>query len=288
MSIAFPFQKFQDWFSQQWVIWRGRKLDFSQSEWLLGPFGNLNGIGKEFIQQLADKENLMIVKTNSSGLISDMKSLINQKDDFDRLDVSIIDFYQNTASYELDLTVKWNSFFRFFGWLLKIFFSNRINQLNIPLSNKKNNETLESEIIQLIFPDTKKVKYTFWIRSLHKSQKVIYTGIYGITELLNGETYVKTIFPLPNGSATVLLKPTVNRQGDLILDASGNHFGDAGFYFLMKDSKEQIWSRYIPSFKDKLQISFEGDKLIAKQMMKLWGMTVVDFEYLINKKKIHE
>jgi hypothetical protein len=284
MSIAFPFQKFQDWFTQQWVIWRGRKLKPSQNEWLLGPFGNLNGIGKEFIQQLADEEKLVIVKSNSAGLISDMKSLINKKDDFDRLDPRIIDFYQYTASYELDLKVKWNSFFKFFGWLLKIVFSNRINQLNIPLSNKKNIDTLESEIIQSIIPDTNQVKYTFWIRSLNKSQKVIYTGIYGITELPNGEMYVKTIFPLPNGSATVLLKPSVNQNGDFILDASGNHFGDAGFYFLMKDSKEQIWSRYIPSFKDKLHISFKGDKLFAKQTMKLWGMTVVVFEYDIRKK----
>ena len=75
MNIAYPFQKFQDWFTQQWVIWRGRKLDKSKEEWLLGPFGNVNGIGKIFINQLAEKENLVIDKQQSNGLIPDVKNV---------------------------------------------------------------------------------------------------------------------------------------------------------------------------------------------------------------------
>lgn len=45
MNLAYPFQKIQDWFTQQWVILWGRKINFENEDWLMSPFGNLNGIG---------------------------------------------------------------------------------------------------------------------------------------------------------------------------------------------------------------------------------------------------
>ncbi len=281
MNIAYPFQKFQDWFTQQWVIWRGRKLDNGKDEWLLGPFGNVNGIGKMFINQLAEKENLVIDKQQSSGLIPEVKKLIEDDRDFERLSNQVVDFYQQTSAYSLGLKVHWNPYFKIFGWLVNRMFSNRINQLNIPLKNNTGDEILESEIINLLDSLSGDIKYTFWLRSFRNSNTVIYTGIYGLCELPNGDKCVKAIFPLPNGSATVILKPSVTDTGGLILDASGKQFGDAGFYFLMKDTKGQYWSRYIPSFKDTLHIYSQDENLIANQIMKIWGVKILEFNYKI-------
>ena len=58
MNLAYRMQKFQDWFTQQWVIIWGRKFNPSENSWLIGPFGELDGIGETFIHQLAKKENL--------------------------------------------------------------------------------------------------------------------------------------------------------------------------------------------------------------------------------------
>ena len=281
MNIAYPFQKFQDWFTQQWVIWRGRKLDKSKDEWLLGPFGNVNGVGKIFINQLAEKENLVIDKQQSNGLIPEVKKLIEDDGDFERLSNQVVDFYQQTSTYSLGLKVHWNPFFKIFGWLVNRMFSNRINQLNIPLKNNTGNEIIESEIINLLDSLSGEIKYTFWLRSFRNSNTVIYTGIYGLCELPNGDKCVKAIFPLPNGSATVILKPAVTDTGGLILDASGKQFGDAGFYFLMHDTKGQYWSRYIPSFKDTLHIYSQDENLIANQIMKIWGVKILEFNYKI-------
>ena len=281
MNIAYPFQKFQDWFTQQWVIWRGRKLDNSKDKWLLGPFGNVNGIGKIFINQLAEKENLVIDKQQSSGLIPEVKKLIEDDGDFERLSNQVVDFYQQTSAYSLGLKVHWNPYFKIFGWLVNRMFSNRINQLNIPLKNNTGDEIIESEIINLLDSLSGEIKYTFWLRSFRNSNTVIYTGIYGLCELPNGDKCVKAIFPLPNGSATVILKPSVTDTGGLILDASGKQFGDAGFYFLMKDTKGQYWSRYIPSFKDTLHIYSQDENLIANQIMKIWGVKILEFNYKI-------
>ena len=42
---------------------------------------------------------------------------------------------------------------------------------------------------------------------------------------------VKTVFPLPNGNAIVILRPEAQADGSLVLLSDGHRFGDPGFYF---------------------------------------------------------
>ncbi|KAA5534469.1 hypothetical protein F0919_07550 [Taibaiella lutea] len=285
MNLAYPTQKIQDWITQQWVIFRGRKIDPNEVSWLMGPFGNLDVIGEDFIHQLAEKEGLIIDKeTKARGLISSINKLNLQEVELSNLSRDIIDFYENTADYALDFSVKWDPFFKIFGVLLNKLFSNRINQLNIPTKNIKDDELLKSEIITLIDPKSYQVKYTFWFRSIQSSGQVIYSGAYGISTLPSGKTCIKAVFPLPNGNATVLMKPGVGTNGELILDSSGKEFGDAGFYFLLKDSKGIYWSQFIRSFRDKLIVRQEHDCISAEQVLTLWHQNVLRFNYKIKRK----
>ena len=113
------------------------------------------------------------------------------------------------------------SVFQIFGTLINKLFSHRINQLNIPTKNIPDSETLKSEIVNLIDPITKEIKYTFWFRSIESTGQVIYSGVYGISDLPSGKTCVKAVFPLPNGNATVLMNPSVGENGELIFDSCG-------------------------------------------------------------------
>lgn len=286
MRFAYPMQKFQDWVTQQWVILRGRKIKPEDFPWLMGPFGNLNAIGEDFIHKFAEKENLIIQKdSKSNGIIPSMQKLNLSETEFSNLSQSVIGFYENTANHNLQFSVQWNSFFKFFGILINKLFSNRINQLNIPTKNIDDSESLKSEIINLIDPKTNEIKYTFWFRSIKSSGQVIYSGVYGITNLPTGKTCVKAVFPLPNGNATVLMIPSVGGNGELILDSSGKKFGDAGFYFLLKDSKGDYWSQFISSFRDRLIIDSKNDIISAEQTLTLWYLKVLSFKYIIELKK---
>src|SRR5687768_9160792 len=119
MRLAYPGQIFQDWFTQQWAIFRGSKIDPDEFPWLIGPFGNLNGIGVDFITQLAEKENLVVERdTKSHGLIPSMDKLCLSESELSNLSQQVISFYENTANYTLDFTVKWNPFFKLFGVLI--------------------------------------------------------------------------------------------------------------------------------------------------------------------------
>lgn len=284
MNLADTMQKFQDWFTQQWVIICGRKINPVEYSWLIGSFGEVNGIGEKFIHQLAEKENLTIIRnSHSKGLLDSVSSLNLSENEIKNLSKKVIDFYEKTSEYKLQLNVKWNPIFKIFGYIVNRLFSQRINQLNIPTNNIQSSEDLTSEIIELAAKNTDEVKYTIWLRKFQSTGEVIYSGIYTTCTLPSKITCVKAIFPLPKGNATVILKPSVGEKNELILDSSGNKFGDAGFYFLLNDSKGNCWSKYIKSFTDKLTVSDENEKLKAKQTLKLWNLKVSTFEYEMKK-----
>lgn len=284
MNLADTMQKFQDWFTQQWVIICGKKINPSENLWLMGSFGEVNGIGEQFIHQLAEKEDLTIIRnSHSKGLLHSISSLNLQENEIKNLSKNVIDFYEKTSEYKLKLNVKWNPIFKIFGYIVNRLFSQRINQLNIPIDNIQSSENLTSEIIELVAKNTNEVKYTIWLRKFQSTDKVIYSGIYTTCILSSEIACVKAIFPLPKGNATVILKPSVGEKNELILDSSGKKFGDAGFYFLLNDANGNYWSKYIKSFTDKLIVSYESEKLKAKQTLKLWNIRVATFEYEMAK-----
>ena len=284
MGIAYRKQSLQDWITQQWVILFGQKIYLTEHKWLLGPFGGTNGIGLKFIKHLAEKEHLNIDnEIKDKGLIQSIHQLNLTTDEVHSLSQNVIDFYQNTANYDLDLKVKWNPFFKIFGILLRIIFSKRIEQLNVPIQNLEDSKALTSEVIHLLDSKTNQVKRTIWLRAFKSTGQVVYSGVYEISNIPSGKTCIKAIFPLPNGNATVILSPKVGGNGELILESAGHRFGDSGFYFLLKDSKGQLWAKFIKSFRDKLVVECENEKISAIQTLTLWNLRVLKFEYEIKK-----
>lgn len=278
-------QKFQDWFTQQWVIFWGTKIDPNDYSWLIGPFGNLNGIGEDFIHQLAAKENLIIQRgTNASGLIPSIEVLNFSENELSKLSKKVIDFYENTSNYSLKLTIKWNPFFKIFGFLVNKLFSDRINQLNIPIDNDKNIKSIKSELVTLSDANSLEAKYTIWLRISTTNNQVMYSGVYGTCKLPSGETCIKAVFPLPQGNATVIMNPRVGENGELILESSGRKIGDAGFYFLLKDLKGNQWAQFVSSFRDRLTINAENGEIYAEQILTLWRQSVLKMTYKIEPK----
>lgn len=284
MEFALSKQKIQDWITQQWVILSGKKIDYKDYNWLLEPFGNTNGIGEKFITQLATNECLEINKAKKSkGLLESIHQLNLSPSELNKVSKDIIDFYENTSDYEFDLKTKWNPIFKTFGHILKLLFSNRIEQLNIPMNNNKNSKEMNSKIVQLIDKNTKKIKRTIWLRRFKQTNQIVYSGVYEPCTIPNGTTCIKAIFPLPNGNATVILEPYVGNNGELHLNSSGNRIGDSGFYFLLKNANGNLWTKYIKSFKDNLTVSSENGQIKANQVLTFYGFKVLNFEYSIRK-----
>lgn len=277
-------QNFQDWLTQKWVLLFGKKVATPSAAWLLGPFGEVNGIGRQFIDQLAQKEKLYVEESRDvKGLLRSIKQLNLPAVELKKLDPLVIDFYENTSRYKLQLSVNWNPFFKPFGFLLRLVFSRRIKQLNIPLRAKESAAQLKSTVIHLKDQQTHQVKRTVWFRSNQVTDEVVYAGVYETCHLPSEKTCIKAIFPLPNGSATVILKPSVGQRGELILDSSGRRFGDSGFYFLLRDASGQFWAKFIRSFRDKLVVEAQNGQITATQTLSLWHIRVLTFVYQMKK-----
>lgn len=286
MHFAHPIQKFQDWFTQQWIIIWGKKVSLTELPWLNGPIGEVGIIGDDFIKKLASDEGLIINRNSSSkGLIPSIGSLNLSKSETAKLAHQVIDFYENTSDYKLGFSVKWNPIFRVFGMLVNLFFSKRIHQLNIPTKNIKDSQEVISEIITLTDPTSHQVIYTVWFRTFKSNKQVIFSGVYSVCTLADGQKCVKASFPLPNGNATVIMSPSVGNNGELVLSSFGKKFGDPGFYFVLRDTKGNYWSRNHRSFKDKLVVSSNNKGVFAEHTQSLWNMNVLRFNYDIKPKK---
>jgi len=286
LGIARKNQSIQDWITQQWVILFGQRIDDQKYKWLLGPFGGRKGIGLKFIEQLAKDESLVIdSQIKNKGLLDSILNLELPEIELNRLSKDVIDFYENTSNYELLLKAKWNPLFKIFGTLVNSVFSKRIEQLNIPIENLENASELTNEIIKLVDSESNEIKRTIWLRTFKSTDQVVYSGVYEACSLPNKQICIKAIFPLPNGNATVILTPSVGKNRELILDSSGKRIGDSGFYFLLRDSKGQLWSNFIKSFKDKLIVRSINDRITATQTLTLWNLKVLEFKYEI--KKLH-
>jgi len=98
--------------------------------------------GSQFIAQLAKEEDLIIDNHKKNrGLIQSIKQLNLSKEDSKKLSKNVIDFYENTSNYDFDLKVDWNPVFKVFGKLLQKLFSNRIEQLNVPIKDIENSRS---------------------------------------------------------------------------------------------------------------------------------------------------
>lgn len=235
---------------------------------------------------MAKDEELLIERNSTSqGLIPSFEKLKLTDIEVARLSQRVIHFYENTARYNLSITVKWNPVFKIFGILVKKLFSNRINKLNIPINNIEDSEAIHSEIITLSDPVTKEIKYTIWFRTIKSTGQVIYSGVYSTCTLPSGKTCVKAVFPLPKGNATVIMSLNIGLSGELQLHSSRKKFGDPGFYFLLNDSKGNYWAQHIRSFRDQLIVSSHEDNISAEQTLTLWHQRVVRFKYHIQLKK---
>jgi hypothetical protein len=84
--------------------------------------------------------------------------------------------------------------------------------------------------VVVIEPSSGRRLFTAWVRRLSRTGNLIYSGAYSTCVVPDGPTpCVRVVFPLLDGNAIVLMKPTVGGDGSLLLESAGRGFGSAGF-----------------------------------------------------------
>jgi hypothetical protein len=275
-----------DWVTQVWVKTTGRRIGIADHPWLDGPIGETLLIGKDFFVAYAERNHLDVEENQAAGLIRDFSQLSGPCTDIPSVAAPVRDFYEHTSRYELDAWSEWHGLFKPFGHALAIIFSRRLQQLNIPLSAMDIREGMSSRILELRTRDSKDIVLTAWMRELHATRNVLYAGCYSIADVPGYACpCVKVVFPLPNGSATVLLKPEVHPDGSLTLASAGNSFGDPGFYFVVRDATGTAWARYLKTMKETIHVyPSDGGTIRTDHIFRIWGLQFLRLHYRMKTK----
>ena len=273
--------RLSDWTTQRWVQWTGRAVDLNDVPWLEGPVGDVDVIGADFFRRFAERRGLTIAEHGPGrGLIENFSALHGPTCDPGAVDRRVVAFYASASDFEFDVWSEWCGGFRPFGGALAAIFSRRLQQMNIPLSSLDTKLGMTSEVLQLQEPSGR-VAYTAWVRRLVSTGATLYAGSYSVDRVpgLDGGC-VKVVFPLPNGSATVVMRPESREDGSLKLYSVGDRFGDPGFYFYVEREPGRGWARYVKSFRETIHVYTDPAGVVrADHELWIWGVRFLRLHY---------
>jgi hypothetical protein len=268
------------------LIWFfGRKTRRGDVPWLVGPMGGPL-IGDEVYSQVAAAEGLTLERSAvDGGLVPTFEALRGPRFDPGAVQPLVRDFYEHTTDFAMDVWSQTHFPANVALYVLVTTISRQVAQLNFPLSPLETAQGLVSEILLLRRADGS-VRYTGWFRRLAQSQRVLYTGFY-MTEMTPGAgPCVKVVFPMPQGNATVVLRPEVADDGSLILDSTGRGFGGPGFYRMQAKGVDSVQVWRISTLRERFHVySTERDVLRCDHTVRFFGMPVLDLHYKIWRRR---
>ena len=260
----------------------GRTVSERDVPWLVGPLGG-DYIGDKPYEECAAREALTVERhARSGGLIPNFDALSSARFDAQRARPEVRHFYEHTASYRMDVWAE-SAFPANIGlWLLVTTISRKVNQLNFPLRVLETAKGMLSEIV-LLRDGAGALRYAGWYRKLAESGRVIYTGFYSVSRApFRDEPVVKVVFPMPQGNATVILRPSIDADGALELSSEGAAFGDVGFYRVQRRDAERLRVWRIRSLKEFFRVYVdESGTLRCDHRVRFLGLPVLRLHYRI-------
>lgn len=205
-----------EWAIQRWVTTGGRRVAPDAASWLVGPIG-AERIGATFYAAYAAEAGLEVDReAPAAGLLPNFSMLASPGFDPAAVCREIRHFYERTSHYNLDVSSQWRGPLRPFAHTLIYLVSRNIQQLNLPMSSLATSDGMSSEVIPLRDRRRGEVRFTAWLRCAAATGQVVYAGFYTAVRPKHEDgAYVKVVFPLPSGSATVLLRPQAQQDGSL-------------------------------------------------------------------------
>ncbi|MBW3619008.1 MAG: hypothetical protein KY461_02075 [Actinobacteria bacterium] len=252
-----------DRFTQRWVIRTGRPVEFTAAHrWLDGPIGSPDGIGEDWIDQYASRRGAAVERGDPQGLLPDFAALAGDGFDVDAVSPAIVDFYENTSVWSVDVWSRWSRWAEPGGRLINALFAHRLRQLSLPTDPLDVAYGMRSRVTGLVGPDGRHLG-TAWQRTVRSTGTTIFGGFYGIAMTASARRpSVRVVFPLPNGSLTVFLRPDATRDGGLVLSSPAGGFGDDGAYLVVRPGAgSQGWARRVP-LPERFELSTDADGVL--------------------------
>jgi hypothetical protein len=271
-----------DRITQTWVRMTGRKVLFADYPWLLGPTCNPHQIDDSWLDE--ETERVGGDHLEGGGLLDQIGDLTS--DDFDPTCLAnpIVEFYEHTSDWRMEVWSQWGAVAWPFGWLISSVFSRRLGQLNLPLRPVDTAQGMDSRVVRVLDKDGSRVGAA-WLRTLRTTGRITYSGWYGTAALPEAHyRSLRVVFPLPNGSVTVFLRAQNRPDGALMLVSGIGPFGSEGAYLLVaQPDRKSGWVRRVPLVEE-FVITADGESALrTDHTLKLWRIPVFQLHYRMTK-----
>jgi hypothetical protein len=242
--------------TQAWVRATGRRVSLAEHPWLDGPVGDPNVIGDEWVSREAARLDGSV--RGGGGLLASVASLDSNRFNSKQLAREVASFYERTTEWRLEVWSQWCPAAWPVAWALTGVFARRLQQLGLPLRPLDVARGMESRVLAVVNDDGAQLPRT------------------------SGPS-VRVMFPLPNGSIAVFLRPTVDR-GALQLTSPIAEFGDDGAYLIVvhRDGKT-AWVRRVPLAEQFRVFVDEEGVLRTDHALDLWNIPVIRFHYRLDE-----
>lgn len=229
-----------EWTIQRWVLTSGRKVRTEEAPWLKGPVGR-ERIGADFCEVYAREKGLeAVVDDPDAGLLTEFSELAGAGFDPSLVRPEIRGFYERTVRYGFDVRFEWRSPLRYPPRTLFYLVSRNVQQFNLPASPLVTSAGMSNEVIRLTDPATGETSYAGWLRRSTTGETIL-AGIYSTCGLPGRDgRFFKGVYPLPDGSVTVIFRPENRPDGSFALVSDGRRFGDEGYYRLHRASENTL------------------------------------------------
>jgi hypothetical protein len=154
-----------------------------------------------------------------------------------------------------------------------------------PLSSLDTKLGITSNVVQLK-ERSGRVVYTAWVRDVVSTERTLYAGSYSVCRVPGYlGPCVKVVFPLPNGSAIVIMRPESSPDGSFTVRSAGLRFGDPGFYFFVEKEPGCGWARHVRTLQETIRVYADAQgTLRADHDLWIWGARFLRLHYRMRKR----
>jgi hypothetical protein len=122
-----------DRLSRSWMRASSRRVPRTSVPWLLGPIAGADVVGHGWVERTAESLGGHTSRGPEHGLVPSFEALKGPSFEPSDVDPRIVDFYEHTAAWTLDLWSEWSALAWPFGRAITALWSRRLQQLSLPM-----------------------------------------------------------------------------------------------------------------------------------------------------------
>lgn len=265
-----------------WQI-TGREIDLDgHYRWLRAPISQSATVGDEWLEAEATRHGGAVLRESpTAGLLPSIAALDGPGFDSQRLRPEIRDFYEHTAEWQMEVWTAWSPVFWPAGEVISRLWGRRVEQLALPMRPLDVALGMDSHVTSITNGDGQQVAAA-WTRTLRRDGRPVFSGAYSARTLPGADRpSVHVAFPLESGNVQVFLRPSVTESGGLLLESSGDTFGDNGAYVVVADDRAH--AAKVPLRETFHVYVDEHGVLRTDHELRLWRASAVRLHYKLER-----